>query len=728
MLGGDAPNGVRQFGAFELDSRTGDLRKHGVRIKLQDQPRQILLLLLDHPGEVVTRDQIRKQLWPDATFVDFDNAINSAMRKLRTALGDTAENPRFIETLARRGYRLVVPLSAGPGRITEPEPAPSRTTRKARGPKWQFIAASFVIVIFIAVFMAVAAKRVGTSGSGEKANIRVAPLTANPGLEMHPSFSQDGTRVAYVWHGPAAKGFSIYTKLIGAGEPMRISKDARDFSPAWSPDGRWVAALRDFGRETAVILIPSSGGQQRELARAEKASAGSDTCVSTDWPHICGLNYWGPLLTWSPDGKYLFSSAHAGRHSNHAIVRFSVDTGEQCPITSPPPEIEGDFGGAVSPDGRNLAFARLIGARTGDLYVATLSDATPPAIGQARRITFDGADVESPAWTRDGREVIFSSDRGGRRELWRVEVSGSGKPYRAAGMGENATDLAISPDGKRLAYSRMFYTGSLWKVPIGAAKAGRPERVTATTARDKYSQFSPDGKRIAFQSARSGVDEIWVCDADGGNPVQLTRFGRGMTGSPRWSPDGQAIAFDSNVEGSWDIYVIRASGGGVTRLTSSPANDAIPNWSRDGRWIYFASSRTGSQEIWKIRADGSSETQVTKNGGNFAAESVDGKSLYFKHGADGAEIWKMAVGGGPATKELPSVRGRVFTVAKNGIYFAAGGPVAELRYFDFETRSIRSIAPLSNFVYADVSSDEHWMLYPKAAELDANLMLVESFR
>src|SRR3954451_23485679 len=100
-----------QFGVFELNPGSGELRKHGVRLKLQEQPLQILLVLLAHAGEVVTREEIQKGLWPEGTYVDFDNAINSSVRKLREALGDSPENPRFVETLARRGYRFIAPVS-----------------------------------------------------------------------------------------------------------------------------------------------------------------------------------------------------------------------------------------------------------------------------------------------------------------------------------------------------------------------------------------------------------------------------------------------------------------------------------------------------------------------------------------------------------------------------------------------------------------------------------------
>src|SRR5215467_2173521 len=101
-----------RFSSFEVDLRSAELRKHGVRIKLQDQPFRILSLLLEHPGDVVTREELRQQLWQDHTFVDFDRGLNKAIAKLRSALGDSAESPRYIETIPRHGYRLLVPVAS----------------------------------------------------------------------------------------------------------------------------------------------------------------------------------------------------------------------------------------------------------------------------------------------------------------------------------------------------------------------------------------------------------------------------------------------------------------------------------------------------------------------------------------------------------------------------------------------------------------------------------------
>jgi dipeptidyl aminopeptidase/acylaminoacyl peptidase len=225
------------------------------------------------------------------------------------------------------------------------------------------------------------------------------------------------------------------------------------------------------------------------------------------------------------------------------------------------------------------------------------------------------------------------------------------------------------------------------------------------------------------------VNEIWLCDADGSHSVQLTTFGKGASGSPRWSPDGHTIAFDSNVAGNWDIYAIRSEGGRPIRLTTNQATDVIPRWSRDGRWIYFCSSRTGGPEIWKIHPDGTSETQVTTTGGWVSAESADGKYLYYKNAdSEVAELWKMPVGGGPKSKVLEGVRGRLFTVTEHGIYFNPGHPRFELRFFDFASNSIRVIAPLGEGLDATVSSDERWAIHPRNSYLGTSLMVVENFR
>src|SRR5579863_9544869 len=129
------PDEIYRFGSFELVSGTGELRKHGQRLKLQEQPIRLLIVLLENAGEVVTREQIQKRLWADDVHVDYENAINSAVRKLREVLIDTADNPRYVETLAKRGYRFIAPVSrVGLARVTGLTPVETPDIEEDRVP------------------------------------------------------------------------------------------------------------------------------------------------------------------------------------------------------------------------------------------------------------------------------------------------------------------------------------------------------------------------------------------------------------------------------------------------------------------------------------------------------------------------------------------------------------------------------------------------------------------
>src|SRR5262249_24878949 len=154
-------------------------------------------------------------------------------------------------------------------------------------------------------------------------------------------------------------------------------------------------------------------------------------------------------------------------------------------------------------------------------------------------------------------------------------------------------------------------------------------------------QYSPDGERIVFASSRSGTSEIWVCDREGQNSIQLTSMNGPATGTPHWSPDSRHIAIDSRPGGNPDIYVIGLEVGTPRRLTSDPSQEVVPSWSRDGRWIYFASNRTGTYQIWKAPAEGGPAVQVTKGGGFHGHESMDGRYLYYAKSANQPGLWRV---------------------------------------------------------------------------------------
>src|ERR1017187_1165552 len=216
-----------RFGLFSADPASGELWKDGRRIHLQEQPFRVLVLLLERARTVVTREELHKAIWPSDTFVEFDQGLNTAIKKLRQALGDSADNPRFIETLPRKGYRFIGP-------VTSEQPVAPVARRPS--PRW-LLAALGVAAAVMAVWL-LPTRPAPTLPSP-------VPLATYPGVKTEPSFSPDGRYVAFTWNGENEDNFDIYVKQTGVEKPLRLTADpARDFGPAWSPDGRLIA----FGR------------------------------------------------------------------------------------------------------------------------------------------------------------------------------------------------------------------------------------------------------------------------------------------------------------------------------------------------------------------------------------------------------------------------------------------------------------------------------------------------
>jgi len=326
-----------------------------------------------------------------------------------------------------------------------------------------------------------------------------------------------------------------------------------------------------------------------------------------------------------------------------------VETGEKRKLTSPPAgDTVGDTAPAFSPDGRTLVFARY-GTRT-DLYLLRLAEGYRPQ-GEPERIASDNGWNVGAAWTPDGNEILFSSGTRVNLGLWRVAASQSTKPRRLAFVGDQAAMPAVSRQGNRLAYAVERYDSNIWRVDLGGSgqKPGIPVKFISSTKPEYYPAYSPDGKRIAFVSARSGAPEVWVCESDGSDPVQLTSFGTVNTLRPQWSPGGESIAFEAAPGGNEDIYVISASGGVPQRLTTDPRQDSYPCWSRDGKWLYFKRAFPGvpGTQFWKMPSSGGEAIQVTRNRAQVARESPDGKWLYYSRGWPGpVSLWRMPVGGG----------------------------------------------------------------------------------
>jgi Tol biopolymer transport system component/DNA-binding winged helix-turn-helix (wHTH) protein len=708
------PKSVR-FGLFEADFATGELRKNGRRVKLQEQPFQVLALLVQRAGQVVPREELQKALWPADTFVEFDQGVNTAIKKIRQALGDSAENPRFIETLPRKGYRFIAPVAGLEAVVPTAPLPPVPPVRSHRRPVSVWILA-FSAAILIG---AAAALIIDRRNTPEAISGTPVPLTTYPGEERQASLSPDGNQVAFAWNGEKQDNFDIYVKLIGSETLLRITTNlAPEFSPAWSPDGRSIAFLRILSpSRTGVFLIPAVGGAERKLTEI-------DCCeIATDGN-----------LVWSPDGKWLATTDRSSSKERRSVFLLAPEDGEKRRLTSPPPGWLDDRTPAFSPDGRQLALVRQRNYAANELFVLSLSrDGHPDR--EPVQVTFSKGYIGAPAWSSDGAQIIFPWYGGESNSwLWRLHLPAGGTPERLAFLGDHSFDPAIARRQGNLVYSRSLGGANTWQLelPVRGGKAGPPTRVLSSTRLDFNAQYSPDGRRITFHSTRSGWSEIWICDRDGSNARQLTFLQATGTGSPRWSPDGSRIVFDSNVEGQFQLYTIGPDGGKPRRLTTIPADNGVGSWSRDGKSIYFTSNRSGEWQVWKMPAQGGSAVSITRHGGVAAFESPDARFVYYSKGRNETSLWRVPVGGGEEQQVLESIWWLNFVVVPNGIFFRSGHPDGPwpIQFFSFQTGATKVVAPIqgSPSPGLSVSSDGRCVLYSQSEQLSSELMLVENFR
>ncbi len=558
-----------------------------------------------------------------------------------------------------------------------------------------------------------------------EAALSALPITSYSGQEEGPTFSPDGRQVAFSWNGADGNNFDIYVKRVESGQPLRLTKDpAMDTDPAWSPDGSFIAFRRILSSgKVAVLLVPPLGGPARTAGEILSPS------FSTG-------------LAWHPDGEHLCVVARESRGERYGLFLLSTGSGEMRRLTSPSLEWDrGEEGPSFSPDGRTIVFTRHAGRFNAELFRLALSEDLTP-VGEPERLTFESLTISDPTWTPDGSEIMFSMGANTTPSLYRMRPSPSDRPSRLPLVGEGGVHPAISAPARRLAYTRVEFDADIWRIEIGGpdGKTARSESLIHSSRWDSSPRYSPDGQRIAFRSDRSGNAEIWVCDSDGANAVQVTSFGGPHAGGPNWSPDGKWIVFVGRPEGQQDLYVISSEGGRPRRLTSSYALDANPDWSHDGQWIYFRSNRTGTNQVWKIPAEGGEAVRVTHETasqriGTLLLESPDGRFVYYARiGERGLSVWRVPVSGGEESQILDSISSRShFFPSDRGVYYVApadpedGFPV---RFLDLASGKIREITTLPNNPGWAISPspDGKFLLYTRTEQAGSDLMLVENFQ
>jgi DNA-binding winged helix-turn-helix (wHTH) protein len=346
MLTPASTNRVWRFGVYEVDTRRLELRRGGMPVKMREQSFLILIHLLEHAGEIVSREELRRILWHSDTFVDFEHSLNMAVMNLRDALHDSIEAPLYIETVPKHGYRFIAPVTQaadardkaanstsefswpsinGSNGALHAAPAPAETPDRRR--RFGFSGAVIVLIVLAGVgsivFMRMRHDPAWPAdGNQVSSPFRIVPGTTAPGRAISPAISPDGREVAFLWDGPAQGSFDLYVQLLGSVIPLRIAENRGGAlgAPAWSPGGEEIAFIRCDGKNDGVFVVPALGGSERELA------------------HVgCRFERAGQVA-WLPDGKGILMLDDCSPQGQPGLVLFSLKTGEKhCLVQSGPP-------------------------------------------------------------------------------------------------------------------------------------------------------------------------------------------------------------------------------------------------------------------------------------------------------------------------------------------------------------------------------------------------------
>ncbi len=591
-----------RFDTFVLHLRSGELAQNGTRVVLPDQLFRVLALLVRQPGTLVTREELRHELWRDDMFVDFEHGVNSVIKRLREALGDSAAAPRFIETLPRRGYRFIAaveeePASDGASMALAPTP-PAESVATARDPpKPVPLWPRRLAVVAALILVGVASWRWALPAAAPESHPRFTRLTWTGGLNTDPAISPDGALVAYASDAAGASNFDIWLQTIAGGDPLRITSDGADeVEPSFSPAGSRIVFSR---RDKGLYTVGPMGGEPKQI-------------LSEPWPRT---------PRFSPDGRWIvywigFPASVIAGGIPGAVGSIAIVSAEG----GAPREVATGLASARypvwTPDGERILFLGEddAAAKSFDWYLIRTDGTGLVKTGALAAIHAAGLRAGPPiptAWTGEG--VLFATNEADNSNVWRIPIApdtgrlaGAAEPLTSGTSVERSPSVSVSG---RIVFASTVANVDVWRVPVDertGTAAGALERVTDSAASDRLRSVSADGRALVFISSRTGRDEVWSKDLETNLERQVTERG---ASDATLSPDGSSIAFARAEGNSTRLELVDLRGGPPRPLCADC--DIAADWSPKGQAVLFGRGQPSRLHLYDLGS--ASETELASH-------------------------------------------------------------------------------------------------------------------
>ena len=620
------------FDNFVVDAGKSVLSREGQSVPLTPKAFEILLVLVRNPGRVLKKEELIEEVWPDA-FVD-ENNLPRNISSLRKALGEGPAEHKYIVTLPGQGYRFVAEVR----QLESPNGAPTRAllesvpleptkleptitvheevvksepaTRKPRS-----INLLVVVCACLALALGISgyflAQRWLHSSQTTTAQRKLWQLTFEPGLETDPSWSPDGRFVAY--SSDQSGNFDIWVRSIGEGNSVQVtSSPAHDWQPNWSPDGLSLV-FRSEREGGGLFVVPALGGSERKL---------------------CGFGY---RPRWSPDGSQVLfdSSAYIGAVKSKTFVISATGGTPRDVLNDFVPQFVSTLLVAWHPDGSRLSVWGNHRQAGWSFWTVPLNGG-PPLQSQIdtsvqSQLKEAGVRFINFLWLPSANGLIFEGESQGVRNLWKVKVVPStlrwidGLERITTGAGKD-TDIAVSSDGRKLAFSIRSERSRLWTVPfdpIAGKTTGTSQPLTVAGMDALQPGLSPDGKMLVFRKRRADKEELWAKSLADGRETLLTGADDFRRVNPILSNDGTRLIYvrsgPAQVETDPQVsrtLALRATSGGDEQILTSPMQGRISltDWTLDGKWILMSSDLQTPGRValalFPLEAAPRSETQM----------------------------------------------------------------------------------------------------------------------